>query len=142
MEKKKLNNPNIAEDGKATRFGEPNGNDNTKGGQKPSIKRELIELMNTDGRLKIPPESVLSIEDDGSVIIRVPTQKQIAMKLKQLATIGKNMTTLKAIEMISIQLDGKPVQPIEQTDITPRPDYSRLSNRELKQMARLQAKVR
>lgn len=102
----------IAKDGKATQF--PH-NDPTKGGRKPSIRKQLKELMLTDGRLKIPKENVLSIDEDGSVIIKVPTEMQHAMKLNQLAMSGKNSTTLKAVLAIIEQTEGKLKEEIDST---------------------------
>ena len=88
--------------------------DPTKGGRKPSIRNQLKEILLAQGKLKIPAENVLSVEDDGSVIIKMPTEMQLAMKLKQIAMSGKNNNTLKAIQMIMEQIDGKPIQTINQ----------------------------
>ena len=99
--------------GKDTRF--PH-NDPTKGGRKPSIKKQLKELLLQDGQVKIESKQVVGIEEDGSVIIKLPTEMQLAMKLKQLAMSGKNATTLNAIKTIMEQLDGKPNQYTEQTN--------------------------
>ena len=94
------------------KFGE--GQDPTKGGRKPSIKKQLKELLLQDGQVKIESKQVVSIEEDGSVIIKLPTEMQLAMKLKQLAMSGKNGTTLNAIKTIMEQLDGKPNQQLTQ----------------------------
>ncbi len=95
---------------KATQF--PH-NDPTKGGRKPSIRNQLKELLTKNGKLKVAKENIISIEHDGSVIIKMPTEMQLAMKLKQIAMGGKNNNTLKAIQMIMEQIDGKPKQSIE-----------------------------
>ncbi len=79
-------------------------------GAPPSIKNQLKNLLETKGKLKIPKESIISIEKDGSVIIKIPTELQLAMKLKQIATTGHTNQTLKAIQMIMEQIDGKPKQ--------------------------------
>lgn len=79
-------------------------------GRKPSIKNQLKKLLESDGKLKIPKEQIISIEPDGAVIIKMPTEMQLAMKLKQIAMGGKNQITLKAIQMIMEQIDGKPKQ--------------------------------
>jgi acylphosphatase len=86
-----------------------------KGGRKPSIKKQLIELLESDGEIKIEPDGVVSIENDGSVIIKVPTEMQIAMKLKQWAMSKKGNDSIKAIQMIMDQIDGKAKNSIDIT---------------------------
>ena len=107
------NNKNLVEDGKATRF--PH-NDPTKGGRKPSIKRQLKELMSQDGETKIPKDQVVSINDDGSVTLKLPTQMQMAMKLCSWAMSKKGNDSLKAIQMIIDQIDGKSPETVSQTN--------------------------
>ena len=102
----------IAEDGKATQF--PN-NDPTKGGRKPSIRTQLESFLLNDGGVKIPPDQVLKINDDGSVVINIPTSELMAMKLVSWAMSNKGGDSIKAIQMIMEQIDGKPTQPIEQS---------------------------
>lgn len=82
----------------------------TKQGRKPSIRRQLFELFESDGAVVIPANQVLAKHDDGSVTISVPTQMQVAMKLKSLALSRKGMEALKAIQMIIEQIDGGGVQ--------------------------------
>ena len=134
-------NKDILNIGKETRFGAPNGNDNTKGGKRPSIRNQLIALMEQEGRLKIPKSQILSIEKDGSIVIKLPKQEQIAMKLVQWSLTNKGLDSLKAIQMITEHIDGKPKQEIEQTNVTVEPDYSRLTNDELEIYSELQAKL-
>lgn len=95
--------------------------DAKKGGRKPSIKNQLKELLLSDGKLKIQAKDVISIEDDGSVIIQIPTQMQLAMKLKQLAMGGKNNVTLNAIKTILEQFDGRPHQTINNVELLKPP---------------------
>jgi len=99
--------------GKATRF--PH-NDPTKGGRKPSIKNQLVDLLESEGNLTITANQVVQIKDNGDVIIKVPTQMQMAMKLSSWAMSKKGNDSLKALQMIMEQIDGKPTQPIEQTN--------------------------
>jgi len=96
--------------GKDTRFPK---NDPTKGGRKPSIRNQLKELLEKEGKIKIDPRQVVSIEDDGGVIIKLPTQMQLAMKLQQWALSKKGNDSIKAIQMIMEQIDGKPKQEID-----------------------------
>lgn len=109
-----MGNKNAGEIGIATRFSTEN--QPKSNGRKPSIRNQLKTLLKSDGKLKIPNENVLSIEEDGSVIIKMPTEMQLAMKLKQIAMGGKNNNTLKAIQMIMEQIDGKPKQTFELTE--------------------------
>ena len=99
--------------GKATRF--PH-NDPTKGGRKPSIKNQLVDLLESEGNLTIQANQAVQIKDSGDVAIKVPTQMQMAMKLSSWAMSKKGNDSLKALQMIMEQIDGKPTQPIEQTN--------------------------
>lgn len=89
------------------------GQDPTKGGRKPSIRNQLKELLEKEGKIKIDARQVVSIEDDGGVIIKLPTQMQLAMKLQQWALSKKGNDSIKAIQMIMEQIDGKPKQEID-----------------------------
>ena len=103
------NNKNLAEDSKATQF--PH-NDPTKGGRKPSIRKQLSELLEKDGQITIPAKQIAKVNDDGGVTIILPTQMQMAMKLVSWAMQNKGSESLKAIQMIMEQIDGKPKQEI------------------------------
>lgn len=98
-------NDKIAEYGKDTRFPI---NDPTKGGRKPSIKKQLLQLLSAEGHLKIEAANVISVADDGSVVIKVPTEMQVGMKLMQWAMSRRGNDSMKAIQMIMEQIDGKP----------------------------------
>jgi hypothetical protein len=91
--------------GKATQF--PH-NDPTKGGRPVSIKVQVKDLLESEGNLTIPANQVVAINEDGSVVMKVPTQMQIAMKLQSWAMSKKGNDSLKAIQMIMEQIDGKP----------------------------------
>ncbi len=90
--------------GKKTQF--PN-NDPTKGGRPVSIKAQVKDLLESEGNLTIPANQVVAINQDGSVVMKVPTQMQIAMKLQSWAMSKKGVDSLKAIQMIMEQIDGK-----------------------------------
>tara|TARA_R100001163_G_scaffold287_4_gene542 strand:- start:1226 stop:1585 length:360 start_codon:yes stop_codon:yes gene_type:complete len=90
--------------GKATQF--PH-NDPTKGGKPVSIKTQVKDLLESEGNITIPSNQVVKINDDGSVVMKVPTQMQIAMKLQSWAMSKKGTDSLKAIQMIMEQIDGK-----------------------------------
>jgi len=104
----------IAKDGKATQF--PH-NDPTKGGRPVSIRNQLKDLLEADGNVTMPANQVLKINDDGSVVLKLPTQMQLAMKLSSWAMSKRGNDSLKAIQMIMDQIDGKPLQAIE-TNVT------------------------
>ena len=106
------NNKNLAEDSKATQF--PH-NDPTKGGRKPSIRKQLAELMQQNGKITIPAKQIVTVNDDGSVTMVLPTQMQLAMKLTSWAMSSKGGDSIKSIQMIMEQMDGKPKQEVEQT---------------------------
>ena len=96
------------------RFGE--GQDPTKGGRPVSIKNQLKDLLESEGNLTITANQVVQIKDSGDIVIKVPTQMQMAMKLSSWAMSKKGNDSLKALQMIMEQIDGKPTQPIEQTN--------------------------
>jgi len=105
----------IAKDGKATQF--PH-NDPTKGGRPVSIRNQLKDLLEADGNVTMPANQVLKINDDGSVVLKLPTQMQLAMKLSSWAMSKRGNDSLKAIQMIMEQIDGKPLQAIETKDVS------------------------
>ena len=111
------------------RFGQPGGNDNTNGGRKPSIKNALKRLLKADGKLLIPKAQVIKINDDGGVVIKIPTDEGLALKLISIASSNSNRA-LDAIKLGMEQLDGKPrqsfdfdykeVKPLETVRLDPR----------------------
>ena len=96
--------------GKDTQF--PN-NDATKGGRPISIRAQVKDLLESEGNVTIPASQIVNVNEDGSVIMKVPTQMQIAMKLQSWAMSKKGGDSLKAIQMIMEQIDGKPKDSIE-----------------------------
>lgn len=111
MTKPKFGNNIDPSVGKATQF--PH-NDPTKGGRKPSIRKQLEEVINDNGTYTIDAKDVLKINEDGSVVIRGASAEQMARKLVDWAMSNKGTDSLKAIQMVMEQLDGKPKQTIEQ----------------------------
>lgn len=87
-----------------------------RNGRPVSIKNQLKDLLESEGNLTITANQVVQIKDNGDVIIKVPTQMQMAMKLSSWAMSKKGNDSLKALQMIMEQIDGKPTQPIEQTN--------------------------
>jgi len=97
----------IAKDGVATQF--PH-NDPTKGGRPVSIRAQLKDLLEAEGNVMMPANQVVKVNEDGSVVLKLPTQMQLAMKLSSWAMSKKGNDSLKAIQMIMEQIDGKPNQ--------------------------------
>ena len=84
-------------------------------GQPPSIRRQLKDLMQVEGEMVILAEDIIKTNKDGSVVVKVTTQLALARKLEKWAVSNKGPESLKAIQMIMEQIDGKPMQPIEVT---------------------------
>ena len=87
-----------------------------RNGRPVSIKAQLKDILESEGNLTITANQVVQIKDSGDVVIKVPTQMQMAMKLSSWAMSKKGNDSLKALQMIMEQIDGKPTQPIEQTN--------------------------
>ena len=85
-------------------------------GNKPSIKKQLFEILKKDGKITIPAKQVIKVNDDGSVAIALSTQMQMAMKLMSWAMSNSGGDSLKAIQMVMEQVDGKAKQTIESTN--------------------------
>ena len=100
----------IHKDGVKTQF--PH-NDPTKGGRPVSIRAQLKDLLEAEGNVTMPANQVVKVNADGSVVLKLPTQMQLAMKLSSWAMSKKGGDSLKAIQMIMETIDGKPNQPID-----------------------------
>jgi len=87
--------------------------DPTKGGRPVSIRNQLKDLLEAEGNVIMPSNQVVKINEDGSVVLKLPTQMQLAMKLSSWAMSKKGNDSLKAIQMIMEQIDGKPKQEID-----------------------------
>ena len=104
----------IHEHPKANSNGFANNKENiNKEGRPVSIKTQVKDLLESEGNLTVPANQVVTINDDGSVVMKVPTQMQIAMKLQSWAMSKKGGDSLKAIQMIMEQVDGKPKDSLE-----------------------------
>lgn len=110
--KKKGGYKNIDPHG-GVKFGQ--GQDPTRGGRRPSIRTQIKDLLQAEGDLTIPANQIKKINQDGSVVMKVPTEMQIAMKLQSWAMSRRGSDSLKAIQMIMEQVDGKPDQKIDVT---------------------------
>ena len=89
-------------------------------GRHPSIKTQLKELLYADGNITIQNTQVIRVNEDGSVVLKLPTQMQLAMKLSSWAMSKKGSDSLKAIQMIMETIDGKATQPVEVSSESPR----------------------
>ena len=83
-------------------------------GRPVSIRGQIKGLLENDGNLTIPTSQIIKTNEDGSVVVKVPTQTQIALKLQGWAMSKKGNDSLKAIQMIMEQIDGKPLQEVHQ----------------------------
>ena len=82
-------------------------------GRPASIRAQLKDILESDGNVIMPANQVVKINEDGSVVLKLPTQMQLAMKLSSWAMSKKGNDSLKAIQMIMEQIDGKPKQEID-----------------------------
>lgn len=89
--------------------------DATKGGRKPSIRKQLEEILQEDGAVTFSAKQVQEIREDGSVVIKVPTQMQMALKMVSWAMSKKGNDSIRAIQMVMEQIDGKPKQSVDLT---------------------------
>ena len=55
--------------------------DATKGGRKPSIRKQLEEMIGDNGNYTIAADQVLKVNDDGSVLVDIPTANKLTLKL-------------------------------------------------------------
>ena len=80
----------------------------------------------SDGSLKIKPEHVKKINEDGSVEVVMPKKDMVAMKLMQWALSNKGNDSIRAIQLVMEHLEGRPAQslnistdePINQIQLT------------------------
>lgn len=82
-------------------------------GQPVSIRNQLKRLLEQEGKITIPANQVHEVKDDGSVVLILPTQDQLAMKLISWALSKKGVDSIKAIQMVMEQIDGKPKQELD-----------------------------
>ena len=88
-----------------------------KKGRPISIKNEIKKLLNADGKMKIPKEQIVKIEDDGGVTVKLPKKELIAHRLLGHA-MSSGAKSVRAINMMLEHFDGKPKQTIEQFNDT------------------------
>tara|TARA_R110000772_G_scaffold192981_1_gene303875 strand:+ start:1055 stop:1471 length:417 start_codon:yes stop_codon:yes gene_type:complete len=109
--------------GKNNIHNSPNANTNgfdknkqniNRDGRPVSIRNQIKELLENEGNLTIQTNQIIKTNEDGSVVVKVPTQTQIALKLQGWAMSKKGHDSLKAIQMIMEQIDGKPLQEVHQ----------------------------
>lgn len=84
------------------------------GGRYPSLRNQLKDLLDQDGRVIIPASQVVSVDKKtGDVTIKVPTREQLSHKLMGLALSGRSAVTMSAIKMLFEQLEGKAPQTVK-----------------------------
>lgn len=77
--------------------------------------------MAQDGAIRIPKQQIIRIDEEtGDVVLKLPTDKQLAMKLVGMAMNGNNANTARALAMVMEQVDGKaPQKVIHETQTAP-----------------------
>ena len=103
-----------------------NPQNNNKKGPPVSIRNQLKQILMSDGSIKIKPEHVKKINDDGSVEVIMPKKDMVAMKLMQWALSNKGNDSIRAIQLVMEHLEGRPAQslnistdePINQIQLT------------------------
>lgn len=83
-----------------------------KEGRPISIRTTLREMLGKKGEYFISKEQIIKISDEG-VLVSVPDDAMIVLKLMEWAGSKKGYDSLKAIQMIIEHIDGKPNQAIE-----------------------------
>ena len=79
-------------------------------GRPLSIRNQIRDILAMDGRMKIKPEHVIKIHEDGSVDITMPKRDMVAMKLLQWAMSNKETASVRSIQIIMDHLEGRPAQ--------------------------------
>lgn len=82
-------------------------------GRPPSIRTELRNVLEANGKMTIKAKDVYKIHKNGDVTIHVGKTESIVIKLMEWAMSKKGNESLKAIKMIMEQIDGKPNQTTE-----------------------------
>ncbi len=81
-----------------------------KKGRPISIRNQIREILAMDGTMKIKPEHVKKINDNGSVEILMPKKDMVAIKLMQWAMSNKETASVRSIQIIMDHLEGRPAQ--------------------------------
>lgn len=91
-----------------------------------SIRKEIKQLLASDGKMRIEWKNVEKIVQDEYIEVIIPKKDMIAMKLFHWAMSKKGNDSTKAIQMIIEHIDGRPHQttsvdinePINQINLT------------------------
>jgi hypothetical protein len=82
-------------------------------GRPVSIRQNLKDMLENEGELRVDPENVISVNKDGSVSIKLPKTDAITYKLMDWAINGNGNESIKAIQIMLEQIDGKPNKTID-----------------------------
>lgn len=82
-------------------------------GRPASIRTDLKNMLGSDGEITIKAENVTSINEDGSVTVKLAQTESIVLRLLDWVNSDKGSESLKAIQMIMETIDGKPNQKTE-----------------------------
>lgn len=105
--------------------------DRVKGGRKPSIRKSIVKLMNKDGFMEIPAKQVHLVKEDGSVVVKIPTDQQLALKLTNMAMSGRGNEAINAIKLLREDVDGKAVQKVQVVD--PHEQWEGMTDEEIEE---------
>lgn len=87
-----------------------------KDGRPISVREDLKRILSGAGTIKIKARDVVSTDSNGDVTITAPQSFLLADQLLKWALSRKGNESLKAIQMIMEQVDGKPKQSIDQSN--------------------------
>jgi len=93
-----------------------------RAGAQLSMRTALKKMLEKGGELTIPADQVLSINDDGSVKVELPTRDKLLMKLSSWA-MGNNTAGIRALIHLFEQDAGKAHQ-TNTTDLTQSGDIN------------------
>ena len=83
-----------------------------KKGRPPTLKASLRKLLEKDGSVVFEKKDVISINEDGSVEVKVPERDALMFRLIKIAH-SRASNNVRAIQMIMEHLEGKPTQLLE-----------------------------
>lgn len=82
-------------------------------GRPISIRTDLKSILGSNGEMTIEAKNVSKIHENGNITIHLPTSESLAVRLLDWVNSTKGNESLKAIQMIMEQIDGKPDQKTE-----------------------------
>ena len=81
-------------------------------GQPPSLKKQLLKLLEFEGKMTVKWSQVIDVREGIEITIKIPTEILLMQKLMSHAMSTGN-TSMKAIELMMSYIDGKPNQSVD-----------------------------